>query len=174
LPASYFLRTNRLGFRNWSAGDLPFAIALWGDPEVTRWIGGPFSEDEVRARLEREIALQATHGVQYWPMFMLADEDFVGCAGLRPYKLEQKIYEIGFHLRPAHWHKGLAGEAARGIIAHAFGRIGANALFAGHHPANAASRHVLEKLGFRFTHEELYPPTGLNHPSYLLTNPAAT
>lgn len=49
--------------------------------------------------------------------------------------------------------------------------IAASALFAGHHPENAPSRHILEKIGFRFTREELYPPTGLNHPSYLLTTP---
>lgn len=102
-------------------------------------------------------------------MFLLADDEFAGCAGLRPYKLEERIYELGFHVRAAHWRKGLAQEAALAMIAFAFGNIRANALFAGHHPANEASRRVLEKLGFRFTHEELYPPTGLNHPSYLLT-----
>lgn len=125
-------------------------------------------------RLEREIATMAAHDVQYWPIFLLANDDFVGCAGLRLYKPEEKIYEIGFHLRAAHWHKGLAEEAARALIAHAFETLRASALFAGHHPSNAASRRVLEKLGFRFTHEELYPPTGMNHPSYLLTNPAET
>lgn len=127
----------------------------------------------MRARLEREIALQATHRVQYWPIFLLANEDFVGCAGLRPYKPEEKVYEIGFHIRVAHWHKGLGEEAARAVIAYAFETLRVSALFAGHHQANAASRHVLEKLGFECTHEELYPPTGLNHPSYLFTNPAA-
>jgi len=47
--------------------------------------------------------------------------------------------------------------------------LGVKALFAGHNPANVASRRVLEKLGFRYTHDEFYPPTGLHHPSYLLT-----
>jgi ribosomal-protein-alanine N-acetyltransferase len=169
LSNAYFLRTSRLGFRQWSANDLPLALALWGDPEVTRWIGGPFSPEKVKARLESEIASMAVHNVQYWPMFLLADDDFAGCAGLRPYKLEERIYELGFHIRAAHWRKGLAQEAALAMIAFAFGSIRANALFAGHHPANEVSRRVLEKLGFRFTHEELYPPTGLNHPSYLLT-----
>jgi hypothetical protein len=28
---------------------------------------------------------------------------------------------------------------------------------------------VLERLGLRYTHHELYPPTGRQHPSYLLT-----
>jgi hypothetical protein len=42
------------------------------------------------------------------------------------------------------------------------------ALFAGHNPANQASRELLARLGFRYTHDELYPPTGLMHPSYRL------
>jgi hypothetical protein len=47
--------------------------------------------------------------------------------------------------------------------AFAFGTLGAQALFAGHHPANLASRHVLTKLGFQFSHEGFYRPTGLKH-----------
>jgi [ribosomal protein S5]-alanine N-acetyltransferase len=29
-------------------------------------------------------------------------------------------------------------------------------------------RQLLAKLGFHYTHDEFYPPTGLQHPSYLL------
>jgi RimJ/RimL family protein N-acetyltransferase len=52
---------------------------------------------------------------------------------------------------------------------YAFHTLGVKALFAGHNPGNTASRRVLEKLGFRYTHDEYYPPTGLKHPSYILT-----
>lgn len=165
----YFMKTARLGFRRWSTNDLPLALALWGDPQVTRFIGGPFSHEEVREKLDGEIALMRVRHVQYWPLFLLRGDDHVGCAGLRPYRLDDHVYEMGFHLRPAYWGRGLAVEAGHAVIAYAFERFGATALFAGHHPANAASRSVLEKLGFNFTHEELYPPTGLKHRSYLLT-----
>jgi RimJ/RimL family protein N-acetyltransferase len=168
-PATYFLRSERLGFRTWSDGDLELALGLWGDPEVTRLIGGPFSEEQVRERLSREIETQRSHKVQYWPVFLLATGEHVGCSGLRPYRPEEEILEIGFHLRRAHWGHGYAPEAARAVIVHAFTTLGASALFAGHNPANDASRRLLEKLGFRYTHDETYPPTGLNHPSYLLT-----
>ncbi|HKX19772.1 MAG TPA: GNAT family N-acetyltransferase [bacterium] len=168
-PRVYFLKSARLGFGHWTADDLPLALALWSDPDVTRLIGGPLSAAAAEARLGSEIATMRAHGVQYWPIFLLENDAHAGCAGLRPYRLEQRIYEIGFHLRPACWGRGLATEAAQAVIAYAFGTIGAHALFAGHHPANAVSQRVLEKLGFRFTHEELYPPTGLRHPSYLLS-----
>jgi RimJ/RimL family protein N-acetyltransferase len=164
----YFLRTDRLGFRLWAADDFALAWALWGDPEVTRRIGGPFSEAQVRERLEREIANQEAYGIQYWPIFLRTTGDHLGCCGLRPYNLDESIYALGFHLRPGCWGLGYAGEAARAVIDHAFEVLGARGLFAGHHPENDPSRRLLVKLGFRYTHDELYPPTGIEHPSYLL------
>jgi len=165
---AYFLKTPRLGFRLWSLDDLPLALSLWGDTRVTGLIGGPFSERQIQERLGGEITSMDVQHVQYWPIFSLVDGDFAGCCGLRPYKSEERIYELGFHLRPAHWGKGFAAESAQGVIAHAFGSLKAQKLFAGHHPNNVASRHVLERLGFRFTHEELYAPTGKLHRCYLL------
>ncbi len=169
LAHRYFLKTARLGFRCWAANDLPLAVALWGDPGVTRLIGGPFSPEEVKERLGQEIASMSAYNVQYWPLFLLGSHEHVGCGGLRLYKPQDQVYEMGIHLRPAHWGRRLAEEAGRAIITFAFETLDAKGLFAGHHPANAASRRLLEKLGFHFTHAELYPPTGAKHPSYLLT-----
>lgn len=172
--SEYFLTTRRLGFRTWSAVDLDLALGLWGDPRVTRLFDarGGLSADQVEARLDREIATQRDHGVQYWPLFEKATGVHLGCAGLRPYDLGAKIFEIGFHIRPDYWRRGFAYEAAGVVIAYAFDRLRVDALFAGHHPDNAASRHLLAKLGFGYTHDEFYPPTGRQHPSYLLEGAA--
>jgi [ribosomal protein S5]-alanine N-acetyltransferase len=59
-------------------------------------------------------------------------------------------------------------ESAQSVIKHAFDSLGAQGLFAAHHPKNLASQKVIEKLGFRFTHEEFYPPTGEMHRCYFL------
>lgn len=165
---TYFLQSSRLGFRCWRSDDLPLAMGLWGDPAVTRLIGGPFSEDQVKSKLVAEIVSQTEFRVQYWPMFLLANRQHAGCAGLRPYRAEERIFELGFHLKPPYWGYGLAEEAGRAVVDYAFDRLQVKGLFAGHHPANEASRRVLIKLGFQFTGEELYPPTGLMHASYLL------
>ncbi len=108
------------------------------------------------------------HKVQYWPMFLLSRGEHVGCAGLRPHPAEQHACEMGYYLRPQYWKMGLAEEAGRAIIHFAFATLGVEALFAAHHPANTGSRRVLEKLGFHYAHDALYPPTGLMHPSYVL------
>ncbi|MGA2738737.1 MAG: GNAT family N-acetyltransferase [Bryobacteraceae bacterium] len=169
---AYFLTTTRLGFDLWSPADAALAQDLWGDPQVTASIGGPFSDREIGERLLREIASMTAYQAQYWPIFLLEDGGHVGCAGLRPYRLDEGIYEIGFHLRPAYWGRGLAEEAGRAVAAFAFESLAATALFAGHHPANLASSRVLAKLGFQFMNEEFYAPTGLMHPSYLLRRDA--
>jgi len=57
-------------------------------------------------------------------------------------------------------------EAAAAVIHYAFNKLKASGLFAGHNPNNAASRHLIRQLGFRYTHDEFFSPTGLNHPSY--------
>ncbi|WP_147819614.1 GNAT family N-acetyltransferase [Salidesulfovibrio onnuriiensis] len=170
LTNTYFLKSERMGFRCWGMEDLDLAVSLWGDPEVTRFIDarGELRKDLVRERLEQEILRHKESGVQYWPIFRLEDGEFVGCCGLRSHDRERAVLEIGFHIRRAHWGQGYATEAARAVIAYAFGSLGASALFAGHNPANTASARLLEKLGFVYTHDEFYPPTGLLHPSYLL------
>jgi [ribosomal protein S5]-alanine N-acetyltransferase len=159
--------TARLTFRTWRDDDLPLARALFGDSRVTALVGGPFSDEQVRARLATEIANAREHGYQYWPL-TLDDGTDVGCCGLKPRDAARGIHELGFYLLVDHWGRGYAIEAGQSVIAFAFGVIGATALFAGHHPDNTGSRRTLEKLGFRFTRAELYPPTGCMHPGYEL------
>lgn len=166
--------TERLVFRAWTQDDAELAVGLWGDPEVTRYIATPDSvpgRASCFERLAREIAMRDEHGIQYWPVF-LRDGAHVGCAGLRPYHPTDDVLELGVHIRPAYWRRGLAVEAGRAVIAHAFDALEVRALFAGHHPRNEASRSLLSRLGFRYTHDEHYAPTGLMHPSYLLARVA--
>jgi len=105
-------------------------------------------------------------------MFLREGGDFVGCCGLKPCPYEgtpeAPETELGFHLVPAMWGRGLASEAARTVIDHAFGTLGLARLYAGHHPDNRASGAVLRKVGFTFFRDVFYEPTGLMHPLYVL------
>ena len=171
MNSEYFLKSRRLGFRNWSMDDLDLAYGLWGDFEVTKLFDarGPLSKEQVKDKLVQELATLSAHEIQYWPVFLLESGEHIGCAGLRPYDIAKGIFEIGFHIRSNHWQKGYATEAARAVIDYAFTCLNVKALFAGHNPKNLSSRRLLLKLGFHYTHDEFYEPTGLDHPSYLLT-----
>ena len=168
LPAS-----PRLRFRAWADGDEPLARGLWGDADVMRYLHqGPSSDAQIRDRLARETSNLAALGFQYWPMFLADSGQFVGCCGLKlcPYEGSPAApeLEVGFHLVPSMWGRGLATEAAEAAIRVAFGELGVRRLYAGHHPENAASGAVLHKLGFAFHRDVFYEPTGLMHPLYVL------
>jgi ribosomal-protein-alanine N-acetyltransferase len=164
----YLLKSERLRFRWWATKDLPLALELWGDIEVTRFFGGPFSEEEIQRRFKRERARGLVHGFQYWVLELLETGEFVGVCGLRPYRPVDEIIELGFHLRPKFWGRGLATEAARTAIAYAFSTYAPKKLAAGHHPENASSKRVIEKLGFRYSHEEPFAGLRMEIPYYLL------
>ncbi|CAN5546850.1 hypothetical protein BH11MYX1_BH11MYX1_33710 [soil metagenome] len=159
--------TARLVFRAWRQAD-PFATTLFGDPRVTALVGGPFDAAQIAERLATELAKQRTHGFTYWPIETHAGEP-VGCCGLKP--RAPGTPELGYYLVPGCWRAGYAAEAASSVIELAFGALDADAIGAGHHPENHASGRVLAKLGFRYVGHELYPPTGLEHPGYVLRNP---
>jgi len=166
----YFLQSARLGFRGWRDPDLPLAINLWADPTVTRYISARgYTLREVQIRLQLEIEAELTHGMQYWPIFLLATGEHVGCCGLRLREAQPETPELGVHVASRHWRQGYAFEAASRVIEYAFTVRGVRAIFAGHNPENVASRGLLTRLGFVYTHDEFYAPTDLQHPSYLLT-----
>ena len=171
MSSKYFLKTRRIGFRLWKKEDLHLAVGLWGDVKVTQFFDarGQLSTAQVTERLLQEIDTERLHGVQYWPIFLLKGGLHIGCCGLRPYDESKDVLEIGFHIRFGHWRQGYAFEAARAVMQYAFNTIKVSGLFAGHHPKNEASRYLMGKLGFRYTHDEFYSHTGLNHPSYMLT-----
>ena len=166
MKREYFLTTERLGFSWWTGEDLELANGLWEDPQVCRYIcaAGQFSDDEVRKRLALEMENGQHHHVQYWPVFELETGRLAGCCGLRPHR--SRTYELGIHLKPEFWGRGIAAEACRAVIRYAFAELDAEGLFAGHHPENQRSRRLLERLGFVYTGNEFYSPTGLYHPSY--------
>ena len=63
--------------------------------------------------------------------------------------------EIGYWLDEPFWAKGYGLEAASAIVNHAFKSTGLDRLFASYHHGNEASRRILDRLGFRFTHHAL-------------------
>lgn len=181
----YFITTGRLGVSHWQPDDKPLALALWGDPEVNRYISiNSFTEEQVYQRLANEIETQQKYGIQYWPVFLKDTGENIGCCGLRqleigpaviescdpaipaPATLGNDGYEIGLHLKPPYWGKGYALETAQAVIAYAFGRLGQTVLYARHHPRNTASEKLIARLGFRHQYNLTYQSFKLKIPVY--------
>ena len=164
---TYFYKTERLGFSHWDKNDITLARILWGDPNVTHFIcaHGAFTEVEISAKLENEIRNLQEHNIQYFPIFELSTENFVGCCGVHFF---DGRFELGYHLLPEFWGKGYATEAAVEAM-RIFSETHPNdILYAGHHPDHKVSAHILKKIGFEQFRTVYYEPTGLQHPLYTL------
>lgn len=167
---TYFLETSELGFRNWLESDFLLAKKLWSNPEVTHTLfeETQLSDSDIQNLLNAEMTTLKKFGVQYWPFFKIDNNEFIGICGLRPYKLFEGIFELSIQILPEHWHKGYGYKASEAIIEYTINTLNIKSIFAGHHPQNISSANLLKKLGFRFTHMEYYPPTGVNQHSYIL------
>jgi RimJ/RimL family protein N-acetyltransferase len=78
------------------------------------------------------------------------------------------VLEFGVHLTPSAWGRGIAKEAGAAVLRHAKTALPNRAVVAGHNPKNVRSRALLLGLGFVPVAEAFYPPTGLDHPVYVL------
>jgi RimJ/RimL family protein N-acetyltransferase len=131
--------------------------AMWADPETMRFVGAgkPWTEPEVRERLERAIAMHERTGMAFW-VVRLIDADgnpgeIIGQAGVVPVEAKGPEIELGYRLGRAHWGRGYATEAALACANYAtdpMGPLRLDRLIAVAYPENIASRNVLTKAGF--------------------------
>ncbi|WP_269713408.1 GNAT family N-acetyltransferase [Caulobacter sp. NIBR2454] len=149
------IETERLILREFRVSDLDDSAALWGDQEVTRFIGGrPQTREEVWPRILRYIGHWAALGYGFWVIEEKATGRYLGEIGLADFKraLEPSFGdspEAGWALSPAAHGKGYASEALTAVLAWGDARFGAGARTVCMISIdNAASVKVAEKAGF--------------------------
>lgn len=143
------ITTRRLALRPYKPDDVAAAHAvLYGDAEAMRLIGGAVDIDETRRRIEFYIALHEQTGTSFGVVIERATGTIVGEAGLLPFQGKGPEFELGYAFGAPYWGRGYATETGRALLAHAFETLDQDHVVAVTHPANAGSRHVLEKLGF--------------------------
>src|SRR5256885_7110156 len=142
------LETARFVLDPLALADYPWVIGLYGDAEVMRYIGNgsPRSEPESREKLDWLLEQAGRLGFGFWVVRERASRQPVGGAMLMVRSPGSKV-ELGFVLARAAWGRGIATEAARALVDHAFETLGVPELEAFTHPDNAASGGVLRKAG---------------------------
>lgn len=73
---------------------------------------------------------------------------FIGRCGLLPWEIDGKLeVEVAYLLDKAFWGRGLATEAARGILEYGFEKLNLPRLICLIEPENIASQHVSKRIG---------------------------
>lgn len=84
-----------------------------------------------------------------YPFAIVTGDRQIGTVGISDHG---ETVELGYWLARDFWGLGYATEAARLAVGFAFTHLQLDELKAGHFVDNAASGHVLTKLGFAYTH----------------------
>ena len=148
------LETERLRLRSHRISDFNDCCAMWGDPEVTRYIGGrPFTPEEVWARILRYAGHWTMLAFGYW---LLEEKDsgaFVGEVGFADFHRDIdppiRVPEAGWALATQASGKGYATEALRAILQWGEANLDAAQTACIINEENVASIKVAEKCGFR-------------------------
>ena len=143
--AQPILTTTRLTIRPFTPADLALLEELHRDVEIGRYMGGIWTDAQIREALDRFVADQALFGHAKWAVH-LHDGTFAGRAGISVWEPTGEL-ELGYVLKPEYWGQGLATEAARAIAEWAFANTGVTHIIAFTDPQNFGSQRVLERIG---------------------------
>jgi RimJ/RimL family protein N-acetyltransferase len=150
--------TSRLLLRPRSMADFAACLAMDREPEVTKYIQGPWNDPEKHERflidrMERDWG----PGLGYWSIFAKHSPDqLIGWILLIPYEAVGPEIDIGWRLSRAAWGRGFASEAAQPVVEHAFRTVGLARVVADIDPRNVASIKVAEKIGMQFAGDRKY------------------
>jgi len=145
------LETEHLFFRPLTLSDLDDLTALYADPEVMRFLGGPRSKDEVLHVLNRYIQEYQMYGHSFFATIQKSDQRFIGHCGLLNQEVEgEPEIELGYMLAPEYWQRGLALEGIEALKDYGLQQLGFSRIISLIPPGNTASIHIAEKIGMRY------------------------
>jgi RimJ/RimL family protein N-acetyltransferase len=164
------LHTDRLLLVPLADRHLDLEIELDSDPEVLRYLSGrAHTRDEVVGGHARRLALaRKVPGLGFWMAFGTdggargstrpATEDagdFVGLMMLPPahgpdQPDDPSVADLGYRIMRRYWRQGLATEASRTLLRHAFVTVGIRRVIAQTMAVNAASRGVMASVGMSY------------------------
>ena len=147
------IETARLRLRQFQAEDAAAHYAIVGsDPQVT-WDNQPGTPEQTAAGIQKRLRHWVEHGFGMWAIEDKMTGELLGHGGIQRMDTPDKV-EVGYYLgRPA-WGRGVATEAGAAALRYGFETVGLPEIYAVVRPHNAASQHVLAKLGLRYARME--------------------
>ena len=169
------LETERLLLEPLSESRLEEFITLTADPDTMRYWhpNGAFSRAEAERRFGKALARTRELGFGRRWVVVKATGSGIGFTETKPFgsscaAVSPDETELGWLLAPSAWGQGYGTEAGRGVRDEAFERLGLDTVIAVHHPENAASGRIMEKLGMSYE-RDLVDANGWPYRFYRLT-----
>src|SRR5688500_6117911 len=150
------LETPRLVFRRFTEADAKLILELHSDPLVLQFLHEPLvtTEEEAREIIQKIIIPQYKLNLGRWALHTRDNNKFIGWCGLK-YNASSDETDLGYRLSNEAWGKGYATEAAEYTLQYGFDTLQLKKIIAHAHVQNTASINVLEKLGMKYTRDEV-------------------
>ena len=146
------IKTKRLTLRPFCLDDAPRIVALANDFEIARQTASmphPFMLEDVENWL---VSMPERSKVSYG---ITASGALMGEVAYNP--VEADVVELSYWLGRPYWGRGFATEAAIGLLDLIFNDLAIAKVIAGHATDNQASQNIIEKLGFQYIGDTIYP-----------------
>nr|BFD41275.1 GNAT family N-acetyltransferase [Pseudomonas sp. FFPRI_1] len=142
--------TPRLIARPLSRDDLPALTAILSDPQVMEYsLRGVCDEQATLQFIEWCLQCYTELGIGPWALVEKGSGELVGFCGVSPEQVgEVQEANLGYRLATRFWNRGLASEAARGVLQWVFCQHQLASVVVIIEPAHGASLRVAEKAGF--------------------------
>lgn len=164
-----WLTTERLALRRMHDRDLDWLASLYADPDVTRYLGGMKTRDQVQEMMRARILdyYETYPGLGIWMTVERASGQPVGFHLLNHIQGET-ILQVGYGLVTSAWGKGYATEMASALLEYAFTALALERIAGICSQENQASLRVLAKIGLERRGERFFP-----HQAYAASGPLA-
>jgi RimJ/RimL family protein N-acetyltransferase len=144
------IETERMVLRAWQMSDRAEFARLNSDVRVMEFMPARLSPVESDLFLDRIEQHFFKYGFGLYAVDLRQPRQFIGTVGLMVPAFKAHFtpcVEIGWRLSADCWGRGLATEAAKAVVQHAFESLKLESLVSFTVPANTRSRRVMEKIG---------------------------
>lgn len=145
MPGPVFIAGDRITLRTIEDDDIAFLQAGINDPAVRPYAGGDLPYNQRRYETERFDPISSG---EHLHLLVCTGGDRVGDVSLAPIDERRGWANLGYWIHPDHQGQGYGTEAARLVVDHGFAELRLHRISATIVASNAASRRVVEKLGF--------------------------
>lgn len=163
------IKTDRLELREFTITDAKWLLLLNSDSDVMQYTGdSPFNTLSEAKDFIQHYDHYKKYNFGRWVAHHKVSREWLGWCGLKFHEDSNEI-DLGFRFLKTHWGNGYAYEAATGCIQYAFNELLLPALIGRAMISNAASVHLLEKLGMK--KQKNFVENKVQWVQYVLCNP---
>ncbi len=146
------LETENLIIKKFQKTDFRNFLSLHQNPITMRYFdGGAKTLEQSKKRFNEVMEHQRRYGFSYYNIFLKDTNEYIGQGGLY-YNYDMSI-NLCYALLEQFHNKGYATEAITAILKYSFEKLNISEITAMSAPENHSSRHLLEKIGCKFTRE---------------------